>query len=521
MAAEQVGVENGREHRAKLALGIAVLPRGHAGAHEVFLRRGRGVGEIVAVREVVMHKQPAQFHAEIFLGERQVGQMPDDVVTVREAIRAGARGDVQIVAAGNRVRAVKLRRVRRAKAGRDALAGENVFRAGGVSVRLEVQRPDAQKICESRRIERARRNLHRRTGREGIARIAREHQLHRPAGPGRGHVRDVALVVAVVHAHGEEFHQLAAVILVRNVRRIATAGHGVEVDDHRQALGADREQVAEGAVGLHQRLTPARDLAPLQFARAAVRITARVLEANELVRALAPVGDEMVLDELREDFEQLPVGEHGVQHQPGLHVLQRRRAGAGLDLVGTDDVIRRRAEARLDGRNARVRQRRAFGEGFRRKLLIDVSLRPVARESVQQVGCRPVADAIQQRRGEQRVARKRVGAEVHEEVAPAVRRGPDEVRKRPAEILRPRMPEVIGRVETIRIDGGVGRERNAARAVGYTVDVQHRRGRRGVIVGGDERNSRGEEEQRQGNPKCVHELLGFRARLRDERWIHC
>ena len=479
VAAKERGIEDGSQHRAEIS--IAALPRGHARLHEPPFLTETGAGEIVARVKIVMHEEPAKLHAHELLRERQVRQMPRHVVAIGEAIRPGARGNGELVKAGCDAAAVGLGRVGRAEARRHRLAAEDGFRAARMVVLLVVEGPHPDEVREGRVARRV--ELDGAAGCEDVERVRHVHQLHRPAGPARRHVRDVRLIVAVVHAHREQLQQLAAVVFVGEIRRIAPAGRRVEIDDHRRAFHADLEEVMEGRVRVQQQIAPLRNLAPFPLGGGAVRKPVAIAEAHEHVRALARLGDEMILEELREDFQQLPVGIDRVQHQPRLHVRDVRRAGAARRRERAIDDVRGRAEARLEKRDVRVRQSRALGDGLGVQLLIEVDLRADDGKAVQQIRRLPIANAIEQRRAQERVARQSVGAEVHEEIAAAMRRGPDEVRQNSAEVLRPRMPEIIGGEHTIRIDRRVGRERDAARAVGHALDAQHGRRWRGVGVG--------------------------------------
>src|SRR5581483_7167498 len=69
------------------------------------LRLGRLVGgrKIVPDGEIIMHKQPAELHADELFGERKVGQVGDDLVALLDAVGVSLRGwfldDVLIIPA--------------------------------------------------------------------------------------------------------------------------------------------------------------------------------------------------------------------------------------------------------------------------------------------------------------------------------------------------------------------------------------------------------------------------------------
>ena len=122
MAAEQIRVEDDTQHVANLALvGNAVFPGRHALPDQLPFRRQVRIRVIVnTVIEIIVDKHAAEFNNDVFLGERLISQVTDYIVTVGNAVGAGAerQGGRQrelIVTAG----------VRRTEPGRDRLARED------------------------------------------------------------------------------------------------------------------------------------------------------------------------------------------------------------------------------------------------------------------------------------------------------------------------------------------------------------------------------------------------------------
>src|SRR5207245_7109262 len=105
--------------------------------------------------------------------------------------------------------------------------------------RSEVERPDAD-IGIYRTTEH---------GAEGIERVGNSHLLHRPSGPAGGEGSDIVLIITIVDAQGEEFHEFAGIIFVGLLAIAALAQDDVQVNNHVRTFGVEVEQYKKSGGG--------------------------------------------------------------------------------------------------------------------------------------------------------------------------------------------------------------------------------------------------------------------------------
>src|SRR2546421_6809232 len=122
----------------------------------------------------------------------------------------------------------------------------------------------------------------------------------------------------------EKLQQLAGIILVGNIAGVAFAVDCVEVNDHGGTLGADLKQIIKCALRVEQSIAPLLLLAEFPVRRIPALQLEILRKDVEVLDALGVLGYEMVLQELAEDFQQLPISFHRVAAEPGAQIREAR-----------------------------------------------------------------------------------------------------------------------------------------------------------------------------------------------------
>ena len=65
---------------------------------------------VVAMVEIIVNEQPAQLHAEVFHGEREVGQVTEDVVAILDSARSHPARQFQLIRPSGPRRKIEINR---------------------------------------------------------------------------------------------------------------------------------------------------------------------------------------------------------------------------------------------------------------------------------------------------------------------------------------------------------------------------------------------------------------------------
>jgi len=338
MTSEERRIYDGLEDFPDLAFGRIGFPSQHALADEVCFGRKIASGIIVSrissvtgiiawVGEVVTDEQPAELDADVFFGEGEIRDVGEKLVALGNAVSiAGAvAGNDDLIFSGNGVRTVEIGSPGKAITRRDKFVREDSASSVVMPIGSIVENPGALEIgFIAVGFNRAGKDAGSIRGSEGVGDIGEGDFLDAPAGPDARLKGDIVLIVAIVGAHAEQFHQLAGVIFVGDAAGIATAGDGIEINNHGWALGTDFQEVVKRASWIEQCVAPFFIFQILELRSDGVlpsRVVIIVL--REIKTGFRPLRDKMVFQELKEDFEELAFGADSAQDVPAAKVREK------------------------------------------------------------------------------------------------------------------------------------------------------------------------------------------------------